>query len=256
MWNNPINFIDPSGFDPVTVGHVYDIEGPYQGKTESYVGSTAQELLERMGKHKWKALVADPATTVTTYEVKAELNVAESARGTQRSALNEALRAAEQQVIDKKGGKDALLNDRNAATKENGEYWTVKHKVEIDMNSSKLSLKGGAPVGAFAGFALWDAFLAYRSMVTSKYEFAPYLLEDGGGVFTIGYGRNGWLDSTKYWKTYQTGPMAEQKVYVGEDDFDFWKKEAQALWGRLDFWGNFVPGLLNPVLPVVDPNEA
>ncbi|MNG00308.1 tRNA3(Ser)-specific nuclease WapA precursor [compost metagenome] len=32
VWNNPINFIDPTGFDPVTVGHVYEIEGPYQGK--------------------------------------------------------------------------------------------------------------------------------------------------------------------------------------------------------------------------------
>ncbi|CAH0121224.1 hypothetical protein PAE9249_03750 [Paenibacillus sp. CECT 9249] len=104
-------------------------------------------------------------------------------------------------------------------------------------------------MNSFAGFALLDAFILYRDLKESQYEWAPYILQDLDGIFTIGYGKNGWFSSMKYWKTYQSGPNEGQKVYIEKDEFNFWKKEAEALWGRLDFWGNFVPGLLNPELP-------
>jgi hypothetical protein len=223
----------------------------------TYVGSTAQELKERMGKHAWKGLLENTNTTVDTYEVTGELNVEESGKGTSRSALNEALRSAEQQVKDKveSDGKKTV-NKRAAATENNMSKWRLLHKVGIDMSSPKASFKGGSLLSANAGFALWDAFLNYRNMDISKYVFAPYLLEDQGGVFTMSYARNGWFSSTKYWKTYQSGPKAGQKEYFSGNDFDYWEDEAKAMWGYLDFWGNFVPGLLNPVLPVIDPNEA
>lgn len=67
-------------------------------------------------------------------------------------------------------------------------------------------------------------------------------------MFTIGLGRNGWFSKTKYWKNYQSGPMAGQQINIDNDEYDFWKEEAHALWGYLDFWGDFVPGLFNPEL--------
>lgn len=120
------------------------------------------------------------------------------------------------------------------------------------MDSPKPFLKGGVRVDVNTGFALWDVFMMYREVKVSQYVFAPYLLEDEGGVFTIGESKAHWFARHYYWKTYQSGPMAGEKVYIDKDEFIFWLREAQALWGRLDFWGDFEPGLLNPRLPVDD----
>jgi hypothetical protein len=250
--NNPANFIDPTGFDPVLIGYIYVIQGVDNGEAVTYVGSTAQDLLKRMGNHKWKKLITAEDTKVTAYDVKAELDITKSEKGTIRSARNEALRSAEQRVINKLKENGELLNERAAAIPDNLKIWKERHSVDIDLNSPKLALKGGVRAGVNSGFALLDVFMMIREEKVSRYEFAPYLLQDEGGVFTIGYARDGWFSNTEYWKTYKSDPKEDEKVYIDKDEFEFWKKEAQALWGRLDFWGDFVPGLFNPKLPVDD----
>ncbi|MGO4185142.1 hypothetical protein AB4Z17_28640 [Paenibacillus sp. TAF43_2] len=65
-----------------------------------------------------------------------------------------------------------------------------------------------------------------------------------GGAFTIGNSKNGWFSSTNYFKTYESGTTEG----ISKDEYNFWKAEGRALWGYLDRWGNFVPGLFNPRL--------
>jgi hypothetical protein len=96
---------------------------------------------------------------------------------------------------------------------------------------------------------IFDIYNSYLDLRKTQYEYAPYYMQDEGGVFTIGFAKDGWFASTEYWKTYKSGQMEGEKVYIDKEEYNFWKAEGKALWGHLDFWGNFVPGLLNPVLP-------
>jgi RHS repeat-associated protein len=249
--DNPIVIQDPDGWKPVPIGHVYVVRGTLGGKSVTYVGSTAQELLKRVGKHKWNTLIKSESTTVTTYQVKADLKKAASNRGTIFSARNEALRSAEQKILSQvKKGKDVSLNEISAAKPENVAIWRKRHNVSL--GRAKLTLRGGVRVSAFAGFALLDAFDFYRQEKLSRYEFAPYILEDEGGLFTLSEERAHWFAHHYRWKVYKAGPNKGHKVEINESEFDFWKEEGKLLWGTTDFFGDFVPGLLNPRLPVVE----
>lgn len=122
--------------------------------------------------------------------------------------------------------------------------WKELQNVKIDLNAPK----DGVRVNSFYGLGLWDLFMAYRDLKLSNYKFAPYILEDEDGMFTIGEGKNGWFAKHKHWKTYQSGTKTGKKENISKEDYNYWKREAEALWGRVDFLGNFVPGLLNPKL--------
>ena len=250
--DNPIALQDPDGWTPVPIGHVYVVRGTLGGEAVTYVGSTAQDLLARVGgRHRWNALITAEGTTVTTYQVTAELNVAASARGTLLSARNEALRAAEQRILTRVSrGEAVTLNEIRAATPENATTWRARHSVSI--GRGRLTLRGGVRVGAFAGFALLDLFNMWREERLSRYAYAPYILEDAGGQFTLSEERAHWFAHHYRWKVYQSGPLAGQRVEVDEVEFDFWRREGELLWGTTDFWGDFVPGLLRPRLPVVE----
>jgi hypothetical protein len=240
-----------------TVLFVYVVEGIYKGDPAIYVGSTAQEIRQRFNKHEWKKLITAKDTMVTTYEVTAELNIADSGRGTLRSARNEALRSAEQDVLNQiKAGKvnKEILNKVPAATEKHQIEWTVTHNVKL--GKPKPTLKGGVRIGAFGGFALLDVISTIRDINMSKYVFAPYVLEDEGGQFTLKIQRGGLFSRSHYWKAYEAGSMAGEMCEIDECEFDFWKKEGEALWGTTDFWGSFVPGLLRPELPIIDPFQA
>lgn len=248
--NNPLLYIDPDGYEPVLIGHVYIIEGTYKGDASIYVGSTAQDIKKRMGNHQWKEVVKGPNTTVSVVEVKAELDIDASGRGTLLSARNEALRSAEQQILDEinKNKADQILNKANAATKENTPIWEARHAVEFDASAKKIALKGGNRVNSSLG--ILDIYNTYMDITKSGYEWAPYYMQDQGGVFKITVESG--LFKTKYYKTYVSGPDDGIMVRIDKDEFNFWKAEGQALWGYLDFWGNFQPGLFNPVLPGPD----
>jgi hypothetical protein len=236
----------------VPIGHVYVIRGTIAGESVIYTGSTAQELMKRVGgRHKWNALVKAQGATVTTYEVRAELNKLASGRGSWWSARNEALRSVEQKILSQVEKEGAVaLNEIRAATPENAAAWRARHNVSL--GRAKLVLRGGVRVGAFAGFALLDLFNAYRDEKLSRYVWAPYVLEDEGGQFTLSEERAHWFAHHYRWKNYISGPKTGEKVEVDESEFDFWKREGELLWGTTDFWGDFVPGLLRPRLPAVE----
>ena len=249
--DNPVVYWDPDGRAPQFVGRVYVIEGTLNGQAVRYTGSTAQELRNRFSTHQWKQLIQAPSTTVTAYNVTAELNVAASNRGTIRSAINEALRAAEQKIMGRtaKAGDRVVLNDIRAATPENAAAWAERHSVKV---GRAATFKGGAKVGAFAAFQLLDIFMMYRDAKISQYVMAPYLLEDEKGVFSLLREDRGIFRSNRYYKKYETGDLKGQEVQIESEEFDQLAEEARALWGYVDWWGDWVPGLLRRELPVIE----
>jgi len=40
------------------------------------------------------------------------------------------------------------------------------------------------------------------------------------------------------------------------DAYDFWKEEAYALWGYIDWLGDFQPGIWRTTLPEMDPGTT
>lgn len=200
-----------------------------------------------MGNHKWKEIVTHKDTTVRAIEVKADLDIKASGRGTSLSARNEALRSAEQQVINEyKNNGHKLLNDINAASGNNTEIWKKRHSVSYNSKSSHLALKGGKRVNSFVG--VWDGYSLYMDIRKSQYDYAPYYMQDQGGIFTIRESKGGWFSGTTYLKIYRGGPLEGKEYNISKEEYRFWANEGKALWGYLDFWGNFVPGLLNPEL--------
>jgi hypothetical protein len=195
-------------------------------------------------------------------EVFAELDVQASNRQTLMSARNEALRAAEQRVLDqvKEKGSEAsmrraagrkeprILNEINAS--QDTAAWEIRHKV---VTSGKWQLferrLSGATARTAVVLTLLDAYLMYYHAKMSRYVMAPYVLEDEQGLFTLETGES--LLSSRYYKTYASGGSAGQRVEISSEEFREWRKEAEALWGTTDLRGDFVPGLLNRELPVV-----
>lgn len=249
--DNPIVFWDPNGRDPV-VGRTYVLRGTYKGEPISYTGSTAQQLRARLSKdHPWSEIIQSKTTTIEVIETRAKLNEKASGRGTYRSARNEALRSAEEKVLSKvedEAGRRSL-NKSRAATPEHEKLWAERHNVKL---GRRFTLKGGVKIGAFAGLQLLDIFNMYREEKMSQYGMAPYLLEDEKGVFTLQEQDRGIFRSNYYFKSYQTGDLAGQTVKIEKDEFKFWKKEAETLWGTTDWKGDWVPGLLRRELPVVN----
>ena len=84
----------------------------------------------------------------------------------------------------------------------------------------------------------------------SRYVMAPYVFQDDGGSFTVQEGSR-WLVFSEYSKLYVEGPLAGKSVTIDKSEFTWFKKEGEALWGTVDGWGDFVPGLLMPELPEV-----
>lgn len=58
----------------------------------------------------------------------------------------------------------------------------------------------------------------------------------------------GIFSRNSYYKRYETGSLAGQLIEIPKDEFSGWREEAQLLWGKLDWKGDWVPGLLRPEL--------
>ena len=98
---NPIVNIDPDGKDPVKVGYIYTLRSTVKGEEVVYTGHTARELAQRLykDKHKWSEIIKSKTTTIELHEIKAILDVKMSSRQSLKSAIKEALSAAEQVIF-------------------------------------------------------------------------------------------------------------------------------------------------------------
>jgi hypothetical protein len=249
------------------IGWVYRIEAHLDGRPVQYVGSAADLKQRLTNQHKWAKLLQQDNTRVYAMEVFAELDVQASNRQTLMSARNEALRAAEQRVLDQtreqverinlrraEGGEETkILNEINAS--QDTAAWEARHKVAT---SGKWQLfdRGvkGVTTKVVVVLTLLDAYWMYYQAKMSRYVMAPYVLEDEQGLFTLE--RRESLLSSRYYKAYMSGGSAGPRVEISSDDFRELKKEAEALWGTTDWAGDFVPGLLNRELPVIEQQDG
>ncbi|PTL81914.1 hypothetical protein DAT35_19025 [Vitiosangium sp. GDMCC 1.1324] len=249
------------------VGWIYRIEGRLEGQPVLYVGS-AVDLKQRLtSNHKWAGLLQQDGTKVYAMEVFAELNVQASNRQTLMSARNEALRAAEQRAMDQArgrverfnqdlapGGKETkILNEMNASA--DAASWEARHKVTTSNSWQLIERRlAGTTTKALVALTLLDAYLMYRDAKMAQYVIAPYVLGDEQGFFTLE--QNLSLPSPSYHKAYLSGSAKGQRIEISSSDFRSLREEAEALWGTTDWNGDFVPGLLNRKLPVINEQGA
>ncbi len=127
--------------------------------------------------------------------------------------------------------------------------WGERHQVTL---GPRITFRAGVKVAGFAAFQLLDFFLMYRDSKLAQYVMAPYVLEDANGIFTLQETDRGIFRPNWYWRNYQTGSLAGQRVRITKGEFHELAKEAQLLWGTTDWKGDFVPGLLRQELPVIE----
>ncbi|KNY25610.1 SpvB/TcaC N-terminal domain-containing protein [Pseudobacteroides cellulosolvens] len=249
--SNPINNVDIDGKQPVRIGYIYTLRTTIDGKTYVYSGQTARQLAQRLyrDKHKWREIIRSKTTTIEAHEITAQIR--RLPNQTARSAVREALSAGEQVVIKRRRAEPGVteLNEINAAREANIERWAEQHSVRL---GARFTFKTGVKVGAFAGFMLLDAFLMYRDEKISKYVMSPYVLEDEQGIFTLQVKDRGIFRSDYYFKNYKTGSLVGQSVQISKEEFLELQEEAELLWGKLDWKGDWVPGLLRQELPEID----
>jgi hypothetical protein len=249
------------------IGWVYRIEGQIEGQPVLYIGSAA-DLKQRLNaSHKWGQLLRDGGTKVHALEVFAKLDVPASNRGTALSARTEALRAAEQRALDQvraqveatnrnmtPGQKETkILNEINASADTGA--WEARHKVSTSKSWHPIEKRiTRATPRTLATLTLLDVYLMYRDMKVSQYVMSPYVLGDEHGNFMLEQRHS--LLSSQHFKVYLDGNAKGQKIEISSSEFTALKEEAEALWGTVDWNGDFVPGLMNRELPLLVGQEA
>ncbi|WP_143177997.1 hypothetical protein [Cystobacter ferrugineus] len=83
---------------------------------------------------------------------------------------------------------------------------------------------------------------------------APYVLGDENGFSTLEQSRL--LMSSVCHRVYLSGSGEDRRVEVSATEFRALKEEAESLWGTTDLHGDFVPGLLNRKLPLVERQDV
>lgn len=249
------------------IGWIYRLEGTLEGQPVLYVGSAADLKQRLTSSHRWARLLHQEDTKVYTMEVFAKLDVQASNRQTLLSARTEALRAAEQRALEQArarverinrelatGEKEMkVINEMNASA--DAASWEARHQVTTSKNWQLLERRlAGATTKAIVALTLLDAYLMYRDVKLSRYVMAPYVLGDEQGFFTLEQEPS--LTSPRYQKAYLSGSAKGQRIPISPSDFLILKEEAEALWGTTDWQGDFVPGLLNRELPVIEKQDA
>jgi hypothetical protein len=269
----------------IRIGSLYKLEGFIDGQPVVYVGK-AWEIKARIGsrvsEHHWGSLVKDPKTKVSMKKVYGKPDVQASNRGTARSARDEALFSQEEKSVGEteqqvkeynenlKPGQQPkrLLNDPAARTRpENVETWQQRHNASMDEKWEVIKEPGSSAITfrAFVGLQvaqlIWDAIMMTRNQKIAQYQWAPYVFleSDEESSFTLQDWGKWWGFEMHYEKRYITGPRQGTTVEISKEEFKELVDEAHALYGDVDFWGDFVPGILMPRLPVApaplyDPN--
>jgi len=262
----------------IRIGSVYKLEGFIDGKPVVYIGK-ANEIKVRIGSnvkaHKWGSLVKDPNTKVSIRKVRGRLDVEASGGKSVRSAQNEALlsqeekslRETEQQVKEynenlKPGqAPKRILNEPRPrpATEDNMEIWQKRHSVTAEEEWDIIKAPGSSAIvfRVFIGVQviqiILDALMQERNRKMAQYLWAPYVFieEDGQSSFTLESEGSWWGFVMHYRKCYISGPRRGTKAEITKEEFNALRDEAHALYGEVDSWGDFIPGILMPELPVL-----
>lgn len=241
--DNPIVYHDPDGAAPRQfIGRIYVIKAEVGGKPVVYTGSTARELRARFSKHEWKSLIRAKSTEIQAYNVYGKLKTGGAAGTSLRAAKNQALRAAEQRIKNTMGKVSGLkqLNLREAATKANMAKWMKTHAVSV--GRATVFKAAGKAFGVFSILDVYKTALELR-MAEQGLERMPIYLEDEGGVFTVRYSGLLFRD---YFKEYVSGPEQGKTVDISEEEAMEYQAESRALFGDVDWKGDFIPGLFAP----------
>jgi hypothetical protein len=167
--------------------------------------------------------------------------------------VNEALRSAEQTVMDR-AKKAGLKPAHKIRAARRPELWRVRHGVELGKGQI-VKRAGSKLLGSGVVGVLFQAVMAWRQQKADNFIQAPYVLLDEYGAYSLQQhtGPVGGLFGSKYFKNYKEGPLGGNSMEINEEEFQALKEEARALYGYIDWWGDFVPGLLNRSLPVKPP---
>jgi len=173
--SGPVNKWDPWGLEEALIGYIYEITNKeLQFKNAAsemvdikYVGS-GRNAASRLTNPRHpiyttgKDILGHSGTEIKVRPVYADLDINGSRRGTRAAARNEALRAAEQKVMNQARIKPKQVNSLNkyrAATPENLKIWKGRHSVRV--GTAKTIFKVGdtgadAAKGALRGLAQAD----------------------------------------------------------------------------------------------------
>jgi len=258
----------------VRVGAIYKVEGFINGQPVAYIGSAADLKKRLVADHDWwDELISRSDTKVSIRKVYGKLNVPASGQKTVRSATNEALRVEEEKALREteqeanayneqlRPGEQQMriLNNRRAAAEKNMAPWRERHSVSGDEEWTPIKEPGGGIVfRAFIALQVLDLILdainQERNRKMSQYITAPtvFVEEDGVTSFTVRIETNWWGLSTTYKKHYLSGSLRDKDVEITHQEYSQFKEEAEALYGYVNWKGDFVPGLLLPKLPVIN----
>lgn len=253
---------DPLGLageipEPAQVGWTYRITGVVDGGRVAYVGSTVQELKDRLGRHKWNQLMRSSTTKVEMMPQYANVNVGASRSGTLRGAKSEAVRGPEQKIMDEtraqiekanselgpgeKPGR--MLNEIRAAK----EPKTLIERHGVKTGETSVLKAPGSSLILPSLFILTTATSAYNMTKEQKFSWRTYTLTDEFGEFTLE--QEEYCFSCSQYKIYVSGKRKGQREGVTAEEFRRLRREAEALWGTVDWKLDFVPGALNRELP-------
>jgi RHS repeat-associated protein len=261
---NPYNFFDPFGMVARTVGYVYRISGTLKSKMVNYVGS-AKDINARFSTHDLKGLLESQDFNMEIWEVEADVDVTGTDKKgkvlSPRRNVGRALRPIEQiklEIMQNEVPENTVRNQRRAATEENFKEWLQKYKSKIKRKVGDIRVQGGKIF--FKCFALLQVYDLYKmakeydyNKAASRYNWAPYLLQDEHGTFMLTpkdvYFLGVLFLRWDYYKTYISGEKAGSEVKITKEEFENLKQLAYELWGYLDEDTlEWVPDLLRPEL--------
>jgi RHS repeat-associated protein len=265
--NRPISAIDKQGDKITLIGYTYVIEGTLNGQKVKYAGSAKLLQSRHTSDHKWWELIKKKSTKITAKPVYGELDKPRSNRRTTQSARGEALRSAEQKVLDKERKKVArenrqlkpgqkktkILNVDEAAQKP--DVWAKRHKVSTGRSITIKKAGSAFKASGLGALSIIDIVRTVREMQKAQYFWEVAMFQDEEGTFLLGKEFE-WLVVPHYYKHYIVGENEEgypeyRTVEITREEYKAMIKEMETVWGYLDWKGDFVPGIFRKELPEV-----
>jgi RHS repeat-associated protein len=256
---------------PGQIGWVYyiDANGKLQG---TYVGSA--ESLSRLFNqgHPAEQLIFEPPLdrTITAWRAFGEPNIPWSGQGTSQSALQESLRSVEAPIIRSLSPVESplSLNAINAARVQNAEVWEAIHQSRLSQRPIRIANPGQGIVLRSLGILGWVQVVADEAVIKpieeKKAQYVNDLLQFSDDEYADLYGRpqghdfniliepgEHFWNADKYYKSYLSGSCKDKRIYIDKAEAKRILQNYEALYGYVDWKGDFVPGIRRKSLPVL-----